>query len=198
MAFIRAYCRINGNSIVVDGKEVFVSERSMPDFASHAYEALAINYPKFYKMDSLSKLGFLAAECIMKDENGSAQPYKSSVILSNSGGSLDTDFRYNEASLHTSSPALFVYTLPNIVAGELSIRHGIKGESNFFVSSAYDPDFLSSYIEGLFKSGITTCMGGWLEVLADEIDIFLYLIKTEKEGLMLEHTAKNLKNLYYS
>jgi hypothetical protein len=197
LSFITSYCRIKKNVVLVNGEQIFSSPNPLPEFAEAVYKFLGVDYPKFYKMDNLSKLGFLACEFLLKGIVVK-EPYRATVILSNSSSSLDADFRYQDASQKLPSPALFVYTLPNIVAGELFIRHGIKGESNFFVSPEYDPDFLSSYINTLFQQTTDLCIAGWAEVLGDEADIFLYLIQTKQEGLSLEHTAQNLKNLYHS
>lgn len=146
-------------------------------------------------MDNLSKLGFLAAELIMTNKKIN-DSYATAVVLSNSAGSLDTDKHYHTSSAKAPSPGLFVYTLPNIVAGEICIRHGIRGESNFFVTPEYSPDFLSAYLDALLSGNINTCIVGWAEVLDEEVDVFLYLIEKERSGLALEHTAQNLNNLY--
>lgn len=196
MSFITAYSRIKGGNLSVNGKDVFSSAAGMAEFADQAYAALNINYPKFYKMDLLSKTGCVAAELIMKGVAKPENPFESAVILSNSGASLEADARYQEASAKASSPALFVYTLPNIVAGELCIRYGMKGESNFFVSPAYQADFLYAYIERLFSKNVKNCLSGWIEIAGGEIDVFLYRIEQEQNGLKLLHTAENLNKLY--
>lgn len=195
MSFIASYCRIRNGSVVVDGKPVFSGKGKPDSFAVALYEYLKIDYPKFYKMDHLSKFGFLAAEFVLTDHKIS-DPYAAAVIFSNSAGSLDTDSHYQQASAKAPSPAVFVYTLPNIVAGEICIRNGIKGESNFFVTPEYDPDFLSSYIRTLMAGNITTCVAGWIEVLGEKADVFLYLVTEQKAGLSLAHTPQKLKELY--
>lgn len=196
MSFITAYSRIKGGSLNVNGKSIFSSALGMSEFADYAYTTLNINYPKFYKMDLLSKVGCVAAELIMKDVVAPTNPFESAVILSNSGASLEADIRYQEAATKAPSPALFVYTLPNIVSGELCIRYGMKGESNFFVSPAYQADFLYAYIERLFLKNVKNCLSGWIEIAGGEIDVFLYRIEREQRGLGLPHTVENLNNLY--
>lgn len=195
MNFITSYCRIKNRTVIVNGKSVFSGSGPVTEFAMALYEFFKIDYPKFYKMDNLSKLGFLAAERVLENHNMD-DPYSTSVILSNSAGSLDTDIKYQKSSAKAPSPAVFVYTLANIVAGEICIRHGVKGESNFFVVPEYDPDFLSSYLDTLLAGRITTGVAGWVEVLGEEADVLLYLITKERTGLALEHTPQNLKNIY--
>lgn len=195
MSFIASYCRIKNGSVFVNRKNVFSVNANSGSFAVALYEHLKIGYPKFYKMDLQSKFGFLAAELTLTGFE-IHEPYKTAVILSNSAGSLNTDLQYQQASLKAPSPAVFVYTLPNIMAGEICIRHGIKGESNFFVTPEYDPDFLSSYLRTLMTSHSNACLAGWVEVLGTDVDVFLYLVTKQKAGLGLEHTSSKLKELY--
>ena len=195
MSFITSYCRIKSRFVIVDGKHIFSGSGNLESFAMSLYEHLKIDYPKVYKMDNLARFGFLAAELVLTNYRIN-DPYTTSVILSNSAGSLDTDSHYQQASAKAPSPSVFVYTLPNIVVGEICIRNGIKGESNFFVMPEYDPDFLSSYLRTLMGRNITVCIAGWVEVLGEESDVFLYLVTEHKAGLGLEHTSRNLKELY--
>jgi hypothetical protein len=195
VSFIASYCRIKNGSVSINGKNIFFGNSNLETLATALYEHLKIDYPKFYKMDKQSKFGVLAAELVLANFKID-DPYAASVILSNSAASLDTDIHYQQASAKAPSPAVFVYTLPNIVAGEICIRHGIKGESNFFVTPEYDPYFLSSYLRTLMTGNITTALTGWIEVLGEKADVFLYLVTKHKTGLGLEHTSQNLKELY--
>ena len=163
-----------------------------------AYAHLKPEYPKFYKMDHLSKLGFLASETLFRE-----QPIKQythaavTLVLSNAHASLDTDMRYWETSKTMSSPALFVYTLPNIVSGEICIRHGIKGENVFFVTPQFQPELLMDYVDRvLLFPGNDVCLAGWIDVMGEHHDVFLYLVEKEKRGLALEHSAEQLTKLY--
>ena len=95
-------------------------------------------------MDSLSKLGWLAAEILLKDSfNKEALSVRkmSGLVFANANSSLDTDIKYYETAKDIASPALFVYTLPNIVIGEICIRHNFKGENAFFISEQFDAGF---------------------------------------------------------
>src|SRR5512138_3805161 len=135
---ITGYCSIKNDSVMVDGllrqfEENFVT---FADFIKSLYKKEGINYPKFFKMDGLSKLGFLTAELLLKrrtmDRYGDDRV---GLILSNSASSLDTDIAHSgtisERSNYFPSPSVFVYTLPNIMNGEICIRHKFKGENIF-------------------------------------------------------------------
>ena len=116
-------------------------------FAEHIrtlYKALEAPNMKFYKMDDLSKAGYLAAEYLLRGQNLTERyrPAEIAVVLENRSSSLDTDLAHqrivNEHHAEGTSPAIFVYTLPNVVAGEICIRHRIQGENAFFIDDALD------------------------------------------------------------
>jgi hypothetical protein len=200
MNFITSYCQIKNHSIFYQGKSIFqYADRGLDSFLDQAFLSLLVNYPKFYKMDRLSKCGFLAAEVLLQDQAFLRHyaPQEVAVILSNAHASLDTDLRFFESTKTIASPALFVYTLTNIVTGEICIRHGIKGENAFFVSERFDPFQMTEYVELVVASEKTGgCIAGWIDVLADQHDVFLYLVEKRQNKLALEHTAEQLRKLY--
>lgn len=195
---ITHHCIIRDQNIVLDGKVIFSEKNSDLDaFLLNAYTSLKVDYPKFYKMDNLSKLGFLAAEMLLKDRGllNDYAPEQVALVLSNAHSSTDTDRRYTLSSKTAPSPALFVYTLPNIVAGEICIRHKIKGENAFFVAPAFDPELMADYVDIVMAGDTGASIGGWVDVLGGHYDVFLYLHEKNKAGLA-EHTAGQLKELY--
>ena len=88
---------------------------------------------KFYKMDDLCKLGYVAAEYLLKDKTFAH--WKWECYLPTPTSSLHTDIRHQQLidqdGDRAASPAVFVYTLPNVVSGEICIRHKIQGETPF-------------------------------------------------------------------
>lgn len=194
---IVSYCVIRNFSIVRNGISLFgIPASELNSFLDAAYNQFAINYPKFYKMDNLSKLGFLAAEAVCKNVM-IADKRSITVVLSNAHASLDTDVRYWHSTQTQPSPALFVYTLPNIVAGEICIRHGIKGENVFFVSEKIDQGLLGQYAEMmLIQPEAKYCLAGWVDVMDDRHDVFLYLMEKNKTGSPMEDIQKQLKKIY--
>ena len=145
------------------------------DFAERIrqeYRALAQPNMRFFKMDDLEKLGYVAAENLLRGRNLSEEygAFRVGIILANRSASLSTDIRHQEVvNAHPeegASPAIFVYTLPNIVAGELSIRHKIKGESIFFIDSDPAHPFVEGYAHALIASGrLDAVVEGWCEYL---------------------------------
>ena len=128
---------VESSRILLNDKEVYSSESDdFQDFIRSAFKTVCAPNMKFYKMDSLSKLGYVASEVLLDGiEYGEED---CGLILSGVYGSLDTDIRHQQIidteTDASASPAVFVYTLPNVVEGEISIRHHIKGENTWFWS----------------------------------------------------------------
>ena len=135
---------------------------------------------KFYKMDDLSKLGYIATENLLKGK--SYQPTEIAIIFANSSASLDTDIKHqnilNEQLETGASPAVFVYTLPNVVLGEICIRNKIQGENTFFISKDYPKDFLETYANQLLaRNKYKAVIYGWCEFLGEEYSADLTLLE---------------------
>lgn len=128
---------VESSRILLNDKEVYSSDSGdFQDFIRSAFKTVCGPNMKFYKMDSLSKLGYVASEVLLDGiEYGEED---CGLILSGVYGSLDTDIRHQQIidteTDASASPAVFVYTLPNVVEGEISIRHHIKGENTWFWS----------------------------------------------------------------
>ncbi len=198
--YITANCIIANNTVYKNGQPIFQQPASQPDeLLVAAYQHFEIKYSKFYKMDSLCRLGWLAAELLLKGSfnNSLYDPSMVGVVLSNANASLDTDSRYFETTADIPSPALFVYTLPNIVTGEICIRHHIKGENAFFITESFDAGLVQSYVSNLFDTGILQCcICGWVELLGTEYKTALFLIEKNNRENSLLFTETNLNNLY--
>lgn len=149
-------------------------------------------------MDNLSKLGWLATELLLM--NGSHKKYRPEevgVVLVNKNSSLDTDLKYYATSKAIASPALFVYTLPNIVIGEISIRHQLKGENALFVSDDFDPGFMRRYIQDLVSVGaVEACVCGWLDFFGNNMEAALYLVEKSDNVTSVRFTDENIYKLY--
>lgn len=128
---------VESSRILLNDKEVYSSDSGdFQDFIRSAFKTVCSPNMKFYKMDSLSKLGYVVSEVLLDGiEYGEED---CGLILSGVYGSLDTDIRHQQIidteTDASASPAVFVYTLPNVVEGEISIRHHIKGENTWFWS----------------------------------------------------------------
>ena len=135
------------------------------------------DYPKFFKMDELCKLGFVASELLLQDcgdrHEGTADR---AIVLFNRTGSLCNDRNYqktiNDMENFFPSPSLFVYTLPNIVTGEIAIRNHYYGETSFYVLDEDDPALIRSMAEEVILQGrAKSVICGWLD--CEDKDHFL-------------------------
>lgn len=188
MSEIIAYAHIKHNQVSVNDEIVFQSNPSLSltEFLSEAYKTLGISYPKFHKMDAQCKLGFLCTEFALKGTNFLTENdvSKTAIVLSNAASSLETDrvhqHSIDDKSNYFPSPAVFVYTLPNITIGELAIKHKITGENAFFVSEQLDADLLVNYTETLFQSATEAAIVGWVEVDGANFEAFIFLTQKPK------------------
>jgi len=138
---------------------------------------LEVDHSKFFKMDNLSKLAFMASEILLKDETEKDM----ALVISNRASSLDTDRKHqtsiSESGNGYASPAVFVYTLPNICMGEISIRHGLYSENAFFVFDSFTPDVLFDYSEHLIsEEKAKKALCGWVDFDNGKYDAFLYIV----------------------
>lgn len=153
--------KITPSETILNGK--VISEKGIIEL----YREYAGDYPKFFKMDSLCKLGFMGAELLLKDYS-IEEKENCAVILFNRNGSLITDRNYEDTITNGNdyfpSPALFVYTLANIVTGEIAIRHKIYGETSFYVTDKYDEDYMLSIVKNtLMTSNPSMILYGWVD-----------------------------------
>lgn len=161
---------IAGGRVNVDGNMVFECPGTdFPSFIREAYRSRGESGMKFYKMDDVCKLGYMAAEWLLdgvvygEEECG--------IVLSGKYGCLDTDMKHQNlidaGGDAAASPAVFVYTLPNVVAGEISIRHHIKGENTWLWSDDKAMCSIRSYAcLAAAASGMKYCVIGWLDCMA--------------------------------
>lgn len=191
--YITNQVHIGTGKIFQKEKLIFDSEERGLAFLQAAYEHLDNEYPKFYKMDALCKLGTIAASVLLHTFNKSLyQPEEVGIVLSNRNGSIEADVNYFESAQTFPSPSLFVYTLPNIIMGEISIRNGFKGENAFFISEKFDADWIHFYVLDLMQHhGIKACICGWADVINEESNAHFFLVEKEnKNGITF--TPRNL------
>lgn len=164
---VMQHIRLENGTVSINGLVDYShADPSVNAFAKGIYKHYEVDYPKFYKMSSLSKLGFLASELLLKDVDMSGiDPEHVSVIIANSSSSLHTDKIYQESIKTKPSPAVFVYTLPNILIGEICIRNGFKGEGVFFIQEEFDKAFILDYAMSQPDAGQSAMsLAGWVEI----------------------------------
>ncbi len=178
------HCEIKNGKISLNGELLFEKDEvPFAKFIKSAYKHFELSYPKFHKMDRLCKLAFVAANLLLNNKQleGYA-PEDIGVVMSNANSTLHTDSKHAKSILdkdnYFPSPAVFVYTLPNILVGEICIKYQIKGESVFFVSNEFNKDMLLEYSKDMITCGnAKICLMGWVDYTEQDYRAILYLIK---------------------
>ena len=140
------------------------------------------NYPKFYKMDILSRLAFVATELLLKNGQWSMVNGQCAVILFNHSSSIVADRQFldtiKDAENFFPSPSVFVYTLPNITTGEIAIRHHLCGETSFYILPEKDETLMQQILEAtLSATKARNVISGWIDAESDtdfECDLSMY------------------------
>jgi 3-oxoacyl-[acyl-carrier-protein] synthase-1 len=196
--YIAANVRINRNGVFYNGELLPITPQTdLSKFAKDIYTFLQLRYPKFYKMDLMSKYGFLASELLLQNEQIDEN---TSLIFANKTSSLHTDKQYQESIQNQHqfhpSPSIFVYTLPNIVLGEICIRHQIKGENVFFIldtfnSKTYFDSVYSQFNLNKSKSFIIS----WIEIEDPGFNVFFAYVKNQIQPKNITFSIDNLNTL---
>lgn len=203
---IKKYGRILPGKVLLDGELFFESAQAAAEqstFLSAIYQRLDIDYRKFFKMDALSKAGFLLAELLLNEFEREQAKEDMGIVLFNRSSSLDADRAYQQTiqdkTDYFPSPAVFVYTLPNIVTGEIAIRNKIYGETAFYVLSQLLTQPMEEIIRATMSSGdLKHLLAGWLEVSDNTIEGFMMLCEagTGEGELLSPEKMRSLLTIY--
>ncbi|NPD45294.1 MULTISPECIES: 3-oxoacyl-ACP synthase [unclassified Lentimicrobium] len=183
---------VNGQLVLKGENSIFVK------YLKEVYKYADIKYSKYFKMDPLSKLGFLAAEVLLKDKKCSESAERNGIVLENKVSTYLVDMKHqitiNDKENYFPSPANFVYTLPNVMTGEICIRHGFKGENAVFVNNEFDAKFVCQYIKSMYTADKADMLiGGFVDADEDDYEAFVFFTKKEDA----EHIdAKLIEELY--
>ena len=150
------------------------------------YRAEVGDYPKFFKMDTACKLGFLLAERLAEEPRFTPREDRA-VLMFSTCGSLCNDQHYEDTVREFPSPSLFVYTLPNIITGEIAIRNKYEGETSAYVLERFEPETFVSLVEQAFQDAVTeSAVCGWVDVRADDdFTAFAFLVERDGTGMEL-------------
>ena len=165
--------KLTPESLAVDGKRVAEAVAG-ESFLTKLYHIYNIVYPKFFKMDVLCKVGFIASEILLAVEGAERFVPRAdrAVILFDRESSLHADTTFQRTIADPAdfypSPSVFVYTLPNIVTGEIAIRNKYHGESSFILLPEKSQEAMNQAIERAFLDKETTSvLTGWVEAVSD-------------------------------
>ena len=164
---------ITPQGVWLDGKVFAIDkEGKQSSLLTALYKQIIGNYPKYYKMDGLCRLGFVASELLLKaerDEGSFTEDINKTraIVFFNRSSSIASDKKYlasiAEKDNYFPSPSVFVYTLPNIVTGEIAIRNDYHGETSFYILPHKNELLMQDIIETTFMDEQTTSvLTGWL------------------------------------
>ena len=175
--------KLTPKGLEVNGKRVAESVAG-ESFLTQLYRTYKMDYPKFFKMDVLCKVGFIASEILLEAEGGERFVPRAdrAVILFDRHSSLHADRTFQHTIADPAdfypSPSVFVYTLPNIVTGEIAIRNKYHGESSFILLPAKSKKAMDQAIERAFLDAETmSVLTGWVEAVSEtEFEVELQLV----------------------
>lgn len=167
--------RITPEEVILDQRKLWEGKKELGEqegkehhsLLTSLYKQMIGNYPKFYKMDGLSRLGFVASEILLNAEKGETDKERA-IIFFNHSSSIASDRNYkesiNDKDNYFPSPSIFVYTLPNIVTGEIAIRNHFHGETSFFIL----PDKAERLMEEILQASCRddqskSFLTGWID-----------------------------------
>ena len=198
--YITSYCHIKNNTVSLNGEVIYQDNSdTFSEFIKNVYKAENTKYSKFFKMDNLSKLAVIAADVLLKREKTiSEKENNMALVFSNKAASLDTDRKHQDAiqdkSNYFPSPAVFVYTLPNICLGEISIKYKLFSENSFFIFDSFNADHLFAYSNSLLDMNkADTVLNGWVDFDDNNYKAFLYLVSKSGDTI---HSKENIITLY--
>ncbi len=170
------------DSRVVAEYELPVSEKPFAEFIRAEFKSFGQSDMKFYKMSDMSKALYVAVERLLSQQGfEDVEPRRRAIVLANRSASLDADVAHQQIlDKHLpegASPAAFVYTLANVAAGEMCIRHKMQGDNIFFIEnqdSGLAEDYARSLIE---RDRADAVICGWCEYLKGKWNVNVKLLK---------------------
>ena len=167
--------RITPEEVVLDHQKLWEGKKELEEqegqehhsLLTTLYKQMIGNYPKFYKMDGLSRLGFVASEILLNAEKGETDKERA-IIFFNHSSSIASDRNYkesiNDKDNYFPSPSIFVYTLPNIVTGEIAIRNHFHGETSFFILPDKDERMMEEILQASCRDAQSkSFLTGWID-----------------------------------
>ena len=167
--------RITPEEVILDQQKLWEGKKELEEqegkehhsLLTTLYKQMIGNYPKFYKMDGLSRLGFVASEILLNVEKGETDKERA-IIFFNHSSSIASDRNYkesiNDKDNYFPSPSIFVYTLPNIVTGEIAIRNHFHGETSFFILPDKDKKMMEEILQASCRDAQSkSFLTGWID-----------------------------------
>ena len=167
--------KVTPNSLVIDGETQKVVLENNCNMLKAIFKQYIGDYPKFYKMDLLSQLAFVASDLLLQAEGNERNvPCDDrAIVLFNHSSSIQADCSYLSTIADDNnfypSPSLFVYTLPNMAVSEIAIRNQYHGETSLYILPQKDNAVMKQVAQAsLLDNSIKSMVTGWIDYLDDE------------------------------
>lgn len=178
--------RITPEEVILDQRKIWEGKEELGkqeglehhSLLTSLYKQMIGDYPRFYKMDGLSRLGFVASEILLNAEKEETEEERKeeeiknleerAIIFFNHSSSIASDRNYkesiNDKDNYFPSPSIFVYTLPNIVTGEIAIRNHFQGETSFFILPDKDEKMMEEILQASCRDAQSkSFLTGWID-----------------------------------
>lgn len=165
--------RITPDSASIDGDVLQTCAKGQP-LLTELFKKYVPDSPKFYKMDAFSRLAFVAVGLLLKNRPVVGAPETTSILLFNRTSSIVADRQhlgtFPSAEEFYPSPSVFLYTLPNVVLGEIAIKYGIKGETTFVILPDKDENQIEMIKDAvLSNSSPESLIYGWADCCDESV-----------------------------
>ena len=171
---------MTSDGVILDNKSL-KAEGSGMSMITALYKKYINDYPRFYKMDMLSRVALIASELLIQAESPRVCDTEDrAIIFFNHSSSIVADRAFLATLTEDSyypSPSAFIYTLPNIAAGEIAIRNKYHGETSFYIMKEKSERLMNDILSSTFMDkGIRSAICGWLNCDSEdqfEVEMFI-------------------------
>ena len=165
---VTARVQISPQGLWVNGERCGLRQEGAA-LLTEIYKTCLDDNPKFYKMDLFSRVAYLASALLLREEK---EVEEMPFILFNRSSSVLADRHHlrscNGPEGFFPSPSVFVYTLPNVVMGDLAVHYGLKGETTLLILPEKDEALMERITGSVFtQTGARMMLTGWADA-ADE------------------------------
>lgn len=199
--YIHSTATLTSTDLLLNGQSVLTFDgNGIANNMEAVYRAFINDYPKFFRMDDTAKLSFVLGDVLCKHSEilSALNPDDLAIIMLNTSGSYPADIEHArtiEKGISQASPSNFVYTLPNIGIGELSIKWKITGENLFIIEERFSETTISDLADLYLSSNkAKAVLIGWVDPL-DKTPGRMLLITKKASGVETENSPENIATL---
>lgn len=163
---------LTDSSLSIDGRNISLAH-SGKALLTEIYKTMLDDYPRFYKMDVFNRMVYTATALLINAEGPGENDGNRAIVFFNRTSSVVSDRKhiatYTKGDGFFPSPGIAVYTLPNIVSGEVAIKYGYKGETSFYILATRNDSLMNMITDVTFAmSDIRSMITGWVDCSSED------------------------------